>query len=48
MGKANPPYGILDELFAGPRESRRQAEANRRYWEGYYRGKGQRDGSRRK
>ncbi len=46
MAKYRPPYGAVDFLLSGPRESSRMSRANRNYRDGYYRAKGGRDGSR--
>ncbi len=41
-----PPYGIMDRLLASPKREREMNDANRRYREGYQRGRGFRDGSK--
>lgn len=46
MSKYRPPHGVLDFLFAGHSESKRMSRNNANYRQGYYQGKGRRDGSR--
>ncbi|SEL46076.1 hypothetical protein [Jannaschia helgolandensis] len=47
MSNYRPPYGTLDFLLSGSRETKRMSRANDDYRRGYYQGKGRQDGSRR-